>query len=67
MAKRMHDSGLYAESANLRSIRQSIQSYLYRIEHDKKYSYKVTGYFGWHNWCRENNWDAYSGLSRPLN
>jgi len=60
MEERMHQRGIYAEGTTPRAVRQSIQSYLYKIETGKK------GNGNWHSWLMLRGWDPYTGYSKPI-
>ena len=61
MEDRMHERGLYAEKTDVRSVRQSILSYLYKIETGNK------GYnSGWYEWLMQRGWDIGRGYSKPI-
>jgi len=61
MEERMHERGLYAEKTDPRSVRQSILSYLYKIETGRK------GYDGgWYEWLMLKGWDIGHGYSTKL-
>lgn len=62
MVGRMRERGLYSDRVPERNTRQGIQSTLYRIERKED----RRGGFGWHEWCFEKGWNAWTGYSQPI-
>jgi len=59
MQIKSQERGLYSQGTDKRSIRQSIQSHLFRIEKPKgKYGFGVDN---WYEWLFEKGMDAYTG------
>lgn len=67
MEERMHERGLYAEKTDARSVRQSIISYLYKIETGNK-GYSTANYkdISWWGWLMRQSWDIGKGYSKPI-
>lgn len=62
MTERAKERGLYAMGTDDRSVRQSIITYLYRIERGAGKSLHP----GWYEWLMAKGWDIGKGYSKRI-